>query len=151
MESCRPHLFDGGRTMLLWGVQKFGFWIRVVYALCLIVATVNHIRVVQAWGWVPSHLPIATALYWSSLTFFDPVAAALLFVRPRVGILLTIAIIVSDVAHNLWFTATHPMGASFLREVTSSFALMCQIAFLLFVAATASIAWRESQSSSRAG
>jgi hypothetical protein len=144
-------LFDDGRTVLLGGVQKFGLWIRVIYSVCLVVATVNHIQAVHAWGWVPSHLPIASALYWSSLTFFDPLAAALLFVRPRAGILLTIAIIVSDVAHNLWFTAKHPMGASFLRDVTSSFALMSQIAFLLFVAATASIAWRESQSSSRAG
>ena len=98
--------------MLLWGMQRFGFWIRVVYAVCLVVATVNHIRLVHAWGWVPSHLPIATALYWSSLTFFDPLAAALLFVRPRAGIVLTIAIIASDVAHNSWFAATNPMGAS---------------------------------------
>jgi hypothetical protein len=82
-----------------------------------------------------------TALYWSSLTFLDPLAAVLVFVRPRMGITLTAGIIVTDVAHNLWFTAAHPLSASFVEDVTSSALMMSQIAFLLFVAATAPFAW----------
>jgi hypothetical protein len=117
--------------------------IRIAYALCLAGATVNHVRAVLAHGWFPEHLPAATALYWSSLTFLDPLAAVLLFLRPRFGIALTVLIIASDVAHNLWFIAAHPLRGSFVEDVTSSAVMPSQIAFLPFVAATARLAWRE--------
>jgi hypothetical protein len=116
--------------------------IRIVYALCLGAATINHVRVVLAHGWLPEHLPWPSAVYWSSLTFFDPLAAVMLFVRPRAGIAMTAAIIVSDVAHNLWFMAAYPLSGSFLKDLTDSGAVMSQIAFLLFVAITAPMAWR---------
>ena len=115
--------------------------IRTVYALCLAGATINHVRALLARGWLPQQLPAATALYWDSLAFLDPVAAVLLFLRPRGGIVLTAAIIASDVAHNLWFMAAHPLGGSFIENVTSSGFMMSQIVFLLFVAATAPLAW----------
>jgi hypothetical protein len=106
-------------------------------------ATVNHVRALLAHGWLPAHLPQPTALYWSSLTFLDPLAVALLFLRPRIGIAMTAAIIASNVAHNLWFIAAHPLRGSFVEDVTSSAFMMSQVAFLLFVAATAPLAWRE--------
>ncbi len=121
---------------------RLGRWIRIVYALCLTGATINHVRALLAHGWLPEQLPLATALFWSSLTFLDPIAAVLLFLRPRAGIGLTVAIIVSDVVHNLWFIAAHPLRGSLVEDVTSSRFMMSQIAFLLFVAATASLAWR---------
>jgi hypothetical protein len=122
-------------------VQRVGALIRIVYALCLAGATFNHVRALLAHGWLPDHLPAATALYWTSLTFLDPLAALLLFLRPRLGIALTCAIIVSNVAHNLWFVAAHPLRETFLADVASSPFLLSQIAFLLFVLATAPIAW----------
>lgn len=123
-------------------MQRIGLFIRIVYALCLAGGTVTHVRAVLAHGWLPDHLPTSTALYWASLTFLDPLAALLLFLRPRTGIALTGAIILSDVAHNLWFIAAHPLRGSFLEDVTSSPFMMSQIAFLLFVAATAPVAWK---------
>jgi hypothetical protein len=117
-------------------------WIRIAYALCLGVATINHVRVVLAYGWLPQQLPLPTAVYWSSLSFLDPFAALMLFVRPRIGVALTVAIIVSDVAHNVWFMAAHPVSGSFNQDLTDSGAALSQIAFLLFVTATAPIAWR---------
>jgi hypothetical protein len=125
-------------------VQRVGLLIRIVYALCLVGAAVNHVRGVLGRGWLPNYLPTVSAVYWDSLTFLDPFAAALLFLRPRLGIGLTVAIIVSDVVHNLWFTAAHPLRESFFEEVTSSAFIMSQLAFFLFVALTAPIAWRES-------
>lgn len=126
-------------------MQQPGLLIRIVYSLCLAGATFNHVRAVLAHGWFPAHLPQLTALYWSSLTFVDPLAAVLLSVRPRMGIALTALIIVSDVAHNLWFIASHPLGRSFVQGVASSEFMMSQIAFLMFVAATAPVAWREAR------
>jgi hypothetical protein len=123
-------------------VQRLGRSIRIVYALCLAAATVNHVRAVLAYGWFPPELPLFTAIYWSSLTFLDPLAALMLFVRARAGVALTTAIIVSDVAHNVWFMAAHSPSGSFYQDLTDSGAVMSQIAFLLFVTATAPIAWR---------
>jgi hypothetical protein len=125
-------------------VQLRGFLIRIVYALCLAGATINHVRAVLSRGWLPEQLPMATALYWSSLTIVDPLAAGLLFVHPRIGIALTVLIIVSNVAHNLWFIAAHPLRESLLQDVASSPFMLSQMAFLLFVAATAAVAWRDS-------
>ena len=124
-------------------MQPRGLWIRVVYALCLAGASINHVRALLTYGWWREGLPLGTAIYWDSLTLLDPLAAILLFLRPRAGIAMTIVIIVSDVAHNLWFEATHPLGRSLIAEITSSFFMMSQIAFLLFVAITARKAWRE--------
>jgi hypothetical protein len=126
-------------------VRRRGYSIRIVYALCLAGATINHVRSVLTRGWFPEQLPATTALYWTSLTFLDPLAAVLLFVRPRMGVALTIMIIVSDVAHNLWFIATHPLGGSFVEDVTSSFFMMSQIAFLAFVAFTAPMVWKRTK------
>ena len=123
-------------------VQRLGSLIRIVYALCLAGATINHVRAVLAHGWLPDHLPAATALYWSSLTFLDPLAVLLLFVRPRIGIALTGAIIASNVAHNLWFLNSNRLGGSLIEDLTSNVFMMCQVAFLLFVLATAPTAWR---------
>jgi hypothetical protein len=123
-------------------VQQPGRVIRTVYALCLIGATINHVRGVLSRGWFPHGLPLPTAIFWSGLTFLDPLAALLLFVRPRVGVVLTVAIIVSDVAHNLWFIAANPLSASFYQDVARNAFMLSQIAFLLFVAATARLAWQ---------
>jgi hypothetical protein len=122
-------------------LQRRGAWIRLVYALCLAGATINHLRSLLADGWLPDHLPIANALYWSSLTLLDPLAAGLLLLRPRVGVALTVIIISTNVAHNLWFVAAHPMRGSLVEDVVSNPFLLSQIAFLLFVAATARMAW----------
>lgn len=127
-------------------MPQSGFLIRLVYALCLGGATLNHIRAVLAHGWLPDHLPRVTALFWSSLTILDPLAVILLFLRPRIGIALTALIIISDVAHNLLFMADHPVRGSLLEDVTSSAVMISQIAFLLFVAITAPVAWRGDRS-----
>jgi len=126
-------------------VLQPGRLIRLAYALCLCGAAFNHVRAILAHGWLPHQLPLPTAVYWASLTLLDPLAALLLFVRPKMGVALTVAIIVSDVAHNLWFIAAHPLSGSFYRDVTSNGFILSQIAFLLFVAASAPLAWRASK------
>ena len=122
--------------------MRAGLIVRSLYALCLAVATVNHIRAIAAHGLLPDFLPSGTAVFWSSLTLLDPLAAGLLFLRPRLGIVLTAAIIVADVAHNLWFVARDTPEPSLIATVTANPFLLSQIAFLLFVAGTARIAWR---------
>ena len=62
--------------------EQLGGRIRFVYVLCLSGATINHIRSLLNDGWLPDHLRVASALYWSSLTLLDPLAVVLLFARP---------------------------------------------------------------------
>ena len=123
-------------------MKQHGRLIRIVYALCLAGATINHLRAVLARGFLPDELPLPTGIYWSALTFLDPLAVLLLFVRPRAGVVLTAAIIVSDVVHNLWFMAARSSSGSFYQDVARNPFMMSQIGFMLFVAATARMAWR---------
>ena len=76
--------------------------LRAIYAICLLGATCTHVAMLWQhgvlWDYGGAHLP--TRIYWTSHTVLDPLAALLLFVRPRVGLILTALIIVSDVLHN---------------------------------------------------
>ncbi len=67
----------------------------------------NHARIVAAHGllWDYGGVPVASAIFWTSLTLLDPLAVLLLIAKPNVGVLATGAIIVADVVHNLWITA----------------------------------------------
>ena len=119
--------------------------IRSVYALCLFGATFNHVRAIIAHGIIPAFLPLPSAVYWSSLTLLDPLAAVLLFVRPRLGIILTAVIIVSNVVHNLWFTAEYDAAGLSLEMILHRPFLLMQLLFLVFVGLTAPIAWRSAE------
>jgi len=66
-------------------------------------------------------------MYWASLTLLDPLAALFLFFRPRAGLVLCVAIIVTDVLNNSWVRYHR-------REVDIGYIL--QVVFLVFVLAT---------------
>lgn len=132
-------------------MQRRGLIIRSVWAACLLLAGFNHARILLQHGifWDYSGVGWASAAYWSSLTILDPLVAALLFVRPRVGIPSTIALIVTNVLHNLAVTAQHALEGQFLTHVASSPFVISQIGFLLFVGATARLAWDGVRSAAR--
>jgi hypothetical protein len=118
--------------------------VRTVWAVCLLLAALNHARILVQHGlsWDYGGVGGASALYWSGLTIVDPLAAALLFTRPTAGIRLTVALITTNVVHNLAVTAMFSAGGEFLSKAISSWALISQIAFMLFVFGTAPAAWR---------
>lgn len=124
-------------------VERGGLIVRSIWAACLLVGGVNHARILIEHGllWDYGGVGWASAAYWSSLTIVDPAAAALLFVRPRVGVPTTIALIVTNVMHNLAVTAWLAPEGEALARVANPF-LISQIGFMLFVAATARIAWK---------
>lgn len=71
-------------------------------------------------------------LFWTALTFIDPLAAILLMARPMLGLALTVAIIVSDVVINSW------VGLIYGIDIAS---FLAQLLFLAFVMLTVRIAW----------
>lgn len=124
-------------------MQRAGFIVRLIWAACLLVAGANHARILIEHGlfWDYRGAGWASAAYWTSLTILDPAAAALLFLRPKIGIAATIALIVTNVAHNLALTAYHAPAGEFLSRASNPM-MASQIGFMLFVAATARVAWR---------
>jgi hypothetical protein len=131
--------------------HRCGLLLRTIYALCLLGATYNHWVVIYQHGfeWDYGGVARASATFWTALAFIDPAAVLLLFVKPKVGVAATMGIIVVDVIHNLAVVAHyHP---PLLETVAASPQVLAQIAFLLFVLATAQVAWGPSHDRVAAG
>ena len=82
------------------------------------VGGLNHARTLIRHGRFRDHEGVATAsaFHWSSLAILDPAFAALLFVRPKVGIVRTIVLITTNVIHNLAVTAHVCTAGDLLRR-----------------------------------
>ena len=121
--------------------------VRAVYAACLLGATFNHGRILVQHGlfWDYGGVPVASAVFWTSLAALDPLAAVMLFVRPNAGVAATGVIIVADVTHNLWMTARYALPRRFLDAVLTDPLVVSQVAFMLFVATTVPAAWKRAQ------
>ena len=77
--------------------------VAIVFAICLIGACAVHMADLLRHGWLPYRFaPRPLNVYWTSLTFFDGLAAFLLLCSMRIGLFLTLVIIASDVAFNLF-------------------------------------------------
>ena len=108
--------------------------VRAVWALCLLIGTASHVgELVWSGGAYPG-FPLGTVIFWNALTILDPLAVALLFWKPRLGVVATLAIMVADVSHNFWAVAAHDAMA---------WPVAMQTAFLVFVLATAHLIWRD--------
>jgi len=103
--------------------------ILVIQAICMLMGTYTHVNWVVSHGFLYPDVPLYSRLFWDSLTFLDPLAAVLLFLRPRTGIVLVLAIICADVLHN-----------AIIGGVGLFFFL--QVIFCVFVLATFRINWR---------
>lgn len=112
--------------------------LRAIYAVCLLAGMSTHAAILWQHGllWDYGGVPQLTRVYWTSLTLLDPLAVLLLFVSPRIGLIATLSIISTDVAHNLWFFERY--------HVPFNWVLAAQCVFLVFVAITFPSAWRAS-------
>jgi len=140
-------------------VSKGSTVLRRIYATCLALATITHVLFDVRYGILlaglePLGYPIGVRLYWASLTFLDPAAAILLFVRPRIGLVLCAFIIATDVINNSWVAYHHSdFGPLVLNgdhtvphQSGANIGLIVQSAFLIFVFATVRAAWKGLQS-----
>lgn len=124
-------------------MERGSLIVRSIWAACLLVGAANHARILLRHGlfWDYGGVAWGSAAYWSSLTILDPLVAFLLFARPRVGILAAVALIVTNVVHNLAVTANYAPEGELLARLSNPF-FTGQLGFMLFVGATAGIAWR---------
>ena len=123
-------------------VRRTSIIVRVIWAACLLIAGLNHARLLVQHGiaWDYGGLNPISAAYQTGLTFLDPLVAALLFIRARAGIVATIVLIVTNVIHNLATIAHFAPDGEFLNRAAHPIT-MSQIAFMLFVIATSRSAW----------
>jgi hypothetical protein len=112
--------------------------LRVIYATCLLAGASTHLLTITTHGlsWDYDGAPIVSRFYWTSLTVLDPLAALLLFLRPRFGLALAMTIILSDVAHNTWLMLRSP------APDWSNWMYLSQVLFLVLVLTTIRQAWR---------
>jgi hypothetical protein len=74
----------------------------LVYVSAFAVATLCHVFDIVRGGWLPyTQYALGLNVFWTSLTFLDPLAIALLLHRRRKGLCLALLIITVDVAVNL--------------------------------------------------
>jgi hypothetical protein len=79
----------------------------------LVIGTATHVQNLARAGLVPRpDLPFAYNVFWSALVVVDPAAALALLLRPRIGIVLVVAIMAIDLAVNLSVLGlTRPIAA----------------------------------------
>jgi hypothetical protein len=107
-----------------------------IYILCFAGATLNHSLDFLRGGWLPYRSgPIRLRFFWTVLVILDPVVIGLLlFNRLRSGLLLALAVMLSDVAANSY-------AAFMLRFGGFSPDLQWQILFLGFVLGSSPFLW----------
>lgn len=117
----------------------------VVYSVCFLVGTYTHAAWLFRRGFLAFPVPLAIGVFWDALTLLDPLAAALLWWRPKAGIRLALAIMAADVCVN---TATYLAGY-FGPPVPNMVPLHLfdQALFGLFVFITAPLAYHYLQKS----
>jgi hypothetical protein len=73
-----------------------------VLVLVLAYGTVVHVQLAAAGGIPHPDLPGWLRAYFVSLTLLDPLAAGLVLLRRRSGVVLAVTVLVSDAAANGW-------------------------------------------------
>ncbi len=117
--------------------------VRVAAAMIVVVlayGTVAHVVDLLSSGFNPySEAPTWLRTYWVALTVADPVAAVLLAWRTRAGVVLAVAVLVSDAAANGWANyALDPASGVTVGRVGHAVVTVLAIA----VCATAPRLWR---------
>jgi len=110
--------------------------LRVIMIGALSVGTCTHLENFWRAGYLPlPRQPLVFNLYWTALTVFDPLAATLLVVRPRAGLVISVLIMLSDISINAY--AFPPTAA-----LQAEWPFLLQVAFALFLFGVTPYCWR---------
>ena len=110
--------------------------IKVIWTIGFLIGTTTHTLDLITLGWLPYDFrPLPWNIYWTSLTVLDPLAAGLIWVRERWGVVLGAAIMASNIVVN-GYTLLIGYDAFFIPWLMQS-------AFSGFVFFTAWRHWRD--------
>ena len=81
---------------------------------------------------------MVSMIFWDSLTFLDPIAAILLFLKPKSGIYLTLIIILVDIIHNntIYFNELYLQSLPLGDWIIKYWMILGQLIFAVFVMIT---------------
>jgi len=103
----------------------------------MLMGASTHIQWVSQNGFLSDNYnaPLLTKIFWDSLTFLDPIAAILLFLRPKTGIILTLIVITIDVLHNnlFYMDELYINPPPFATWIQKYWMIIGQVIFGLFV------------------
>lgn len=71
-----------------------------IYSIGFFIGTYTHVQGILSQGFLGLNGPLFFRVYWDSLTFLDPLAAVLVWVKPKWGIGLAILIMFTDIVIN---------------------------------------------------
>ena len=100
-----------------------------IYVFAFLIATSTHSYDLFKYGFLPYvKSPLWANIYWTSLTFLDPLSIIILFVNIRIGLIFYTLIIVSDVIINMYFTIVNQGFIGLLNIF-----MICQILFFTYI------------------
>jgi hypothetical protein len=95
----------------------------------LVIGTATHVENLVRAGLVPRpDLPFAYNVFWSALVVVDPAAALALLLRPRIGVVLVVAIMAVDLAVNLSVLGLTPPIAA---QIAYALLALCSIPIIM--------------------
>lgn len=111
--------------------------ILVIQSMAMLMGTSTHLVWLLRNGVLSEkyHAPLPSMLFWDSLTLLDPLAALLLFIKPKAGLVLTLIIITLDVIHNntYYFDELYMQGVGLAEWLEKYWMILGQILFAVFV------------------
>jgi hypothetical protein len=109
---------------------------------CFLAACLLHLRDMWHRGWFPyNSAPLPLNCFWTALMFLDLLAAVLLLMRPRSGLVMSLAIMSSDVAVNVFAR----FDLHFFRHARGTAVLLSQLLFFAAVSTAALYATRRGE------
>lgn len=109
----------------------------IIEAVAMLMGTSTHVAWALENGFMSKHYNASTfsMIFWDSLTFLDPLAAILLFVKPKIGLILTFLIIAFDVIHNntVHYEELYEQTISFGDWLQQYWMIAGQLVFAVFV------------------
>lgn len=84
------------------------------------------------------NVPFLSRLFWDSLTFLNPLAAILLFIKPKIGLYVVLIIIIVDLIHNniIYFSELYTGHLQIIDWIFKYWMILGQIIFMVFVVST---------------
>jgi len=111
-----------------------------IYIFGFIFGTTNHILDIKRDGLFGyNYVPLPINIYWTFLTFLDPLTIVLLLSYPYWGMALAVFIMVTDLAVNLSVTFYYYLKTGDFSDGR----LILQIIFGIFVFVTVPMAWKK--------
>lgn len=112
-----------------------------VYSVCFLIGTYTHAASILRRGLLAFPVPVGIGVFWDALTLLDPLAAGLVWWRPRVGLPLAAGLMAVDIS-----VKTHVYLAGYLKPPVAGLvplSLLEQALFGVFVFVTAPWVYRQ--------